>query len=226
MRTPKPPRPATDWCCNRTYPPMKPLEIESLTPTSRRAAWGWLLAVAALVAVLVGLRPRSSAPAVSLDVSLERKELKVRDGRFHVPGSAKPFTGWLLDHYADGSPRCQSAVVDGRLHGESTGWFTNGVVELQEQFQAGLAEGTRTTWHPNGQKRSEGRLHEGRQEGRYQQWDESGRLVAEAEFSDGKPHGLSLAWHADGSLKAEARMLRGEVEERHFYAPASAASLA
>ena len=198
---------------------MKPPEIESLTPTSRRPAWGWLLAVAALIAVLVSLRPRSSAPAVSLDVSLERKELEVRDGRFHAPGAAMPFTGWVLDYYTDGSPRCQSAVVDGSLHGESTGWFTNGVVELQEQFQAGLAEGTRTTWHPNGHKRSEGWLHEGRQEGRYQQWDESGRLVAEAEFSDGKPHGLSLAWHADGSIKAEARMHRGEVEERHFYAP-------
>lgn len=204
---------------------MKPPGIESSLPLPRRPVWRGgrylvlVVAVFALFAVWVIRRSPDATLAFSSDVAMERKGLELRDGRFHVPGSAKPFTGWLLDHYADGSPRCQSAVVDGSLHGESTGWFTNGVVELQEQFQAGLAEGTRTTWHPNGQKRSEGRLHEGRQEGRYQQWDESGRLVAEAEFSDGKPHGLSLAWHADGSLKAEARMHRGEVEERHFYAP-------
>jgi antitoxin component YwqK of YwqJK toxin-antitoxin module len=198
---------------------MKPTETESFTPALRRPAWGWLLALAALIALLVSLRHRSSAPAVSLDASVERKELEIRDGRFHAPGASMPFTGWVLDYYTDGSARLQSAVVDGRLHGESTGWFTNGAVELQEQFQSGLAHGTRTTWHPNGQKRSEGQLREGRQEGRYQQWDDSGRLVAEAEFSDGKPHGLSLAWHADGSLKAEARMQHGEVQERHFYAP-------
>lgn len=199
--------------------PMKPPETESCTPTSRRPPWSWLLALAALIAVLVSLRPQAPAPAVSLDASVERKELEVRDGLFHAPGAATPFTGWVLDYYAVGSPRLRSAVVEGRLHGESTGWFTDGAVELQEQFQAGLAHGTRTTWHPNGQKRSEGQLREGLQLGQYQQWDESGRLVAEAEFTDGQPHGLSLAWHADRSLKAEAWMQHGEVQIRHFYAP-------
>jgi hypothetical protein len=198
---------------------MKPPETESLTHASWRPAWRWLLALAVLIAVLVSLRPQFPAPVVSSDASVERKQLEVRDGRFHVPGAATPFTGQVLDYYTDGSPRLRSAVVEGLLHGESTGWFTDGAVELQEQFQAGFAEGTRTTWHPNGQKRSEGQLREGRQQGRYQQWDESGRLTAEAEFTDGKPHGLSLAWYADGSLKAEAWMRRGEVQERHFYAP-------
>lgn len=202
---------------------MKPSESESSRRRARRPVWyGGLflvIATATWIAVSIARRAPETPLPFSSDVVMERKGLELRDGQFHVPGAATSYTGWLLDHYADGSPRVQSAVVNGRLHGESIGWFTNGAVELREGFQAGLAEGLRTTWHPNGEKRSQGQLREGRQEGLYQQWDESGHLMAEAEFSAGKPHGLSLAWYADGSLKAEARMVQGEVEERHFYAP-------
>ena len=176
-----------------------------------------VLGLAGVVVAIYSQRPGTTVPAMSPEVELARKDLEVRDGRFFAPGSAIPFTGWMLDQYQDGSPRLRSAVSEGRLHGESIGWFTNGVVELREEFVAVQPHGRRTTWHPNGQQRAEGRLQEGRQQGRYRQWDEAGHLIAEAQFVDGKPHGLSLAWHADGSLKAEALMHHGEIQSRHFY---------
>jgi hypothetical protein len=157
----------------------------------------------------------SQSPAPS---SAARLQLELRDGQFHRPGSDVPFTGWVTDYFKDGTVKLRSAVVDGRLHGESEGWFTNRVLELREYFQRGHPHGTRTTWHANGQKRSEGELVAGEQQGLYRQWHEDGSLAVVAEFKDGKPHGLSVAWHPSGFLKTEALMKQGEVQSRHTYA--------
>lgn len=176
-----------------------------------------LLALATIVTLATFLLPRKEPSSTSTLVTLERSQLETRDGRAHRLGEPAPFTGLVTDHLKDGTLVLQSVMVDGQLHGESTGWFTNGVRELREEFRLGLPHGTRTTWHPNGLKKSEGRLVAGKQHGIYRQWDETGTLTAEAEFEDGKPHGISRAWHPDGSLKAEVLMRHGEVETRHVY---------
>lgn len=154
-------------------------------------------------------------------VSIDRPLLELRDGLWHLPGQSQPFTGYVLDHDQAGHLRLRSAMAKGRLHGESIGWDTNGIPELQETFREGIPEGTRTTWHSNGRKRSEGFRVNGQQHGVFRQWDETGALVAEAEFADGKPHGISRAWHPDGSIKVEALMHHGEVQVRNVYAPGS-----
>lgn len=154
----------------------------------------------------------TSAPS-----SVARFRLENKAGQFFRPGSIVPFTGWLTEHAPDGAMRLKTAVLDGRLHGLSEGWATNGTLELRESFHRGLPHGLRMTWHANGQKRSEGRVIFGQQQGVYRQWTETGALAAEADFKNGKPHGLSRAWHPSGCLKAEALMNHGEVVTRHFY---------
>ena len=152
-------------------------------------------------------------------VSVERPSLELRDGVWYLPNQAQPFSGYVLDHDSAGRLRVRSAVFNGRLHGDSIGWDTNGVPELQETFREGIPEGTRITWYPSGRKRSEGSLVNGQQQGIFRQWDETGSLSVEAEFVDGKPHGMSRAWHPDGSIKVEALMHGGLVQVRHVYAP-------
>jgi hypothetical protein len=180
-----------------------------------------LLALALMAGVMIQLSSRrlpDAGPQVSAPASVARLQLELRDGQFNRPGSDVPFTGWVTDHFKDGTVKLRSAVVDGRLHGESEGWFTNRVLEVREYFQRGLPHGTRMTWHANGQKRSEGELVAGEQQGLYRQWHEDGSLAVEAGFKDGQPHGLSVAWHPSGFLKAEAQMKQGEILSRHTYA--------
>ena len=183
-----------------------------------RLVWWALASVTALALGIAFLRPRSRPPETKL-ASVERSQLEVREELFFLPGTSHPFTGMITDSLPDGTVRLRSTVVGGRLHGESLGWFTNGVLELQEEFQQGAAHGLRTTWYPNGQMRSQGRLVAGKQDGMYHQWNEQGVLTTEASFEAGQPHGLSRAWHPDGSLKAEVRMNQGQVQERHVYPP-------
>jgi hypothetical protein len=172
-----------------------------------------------LVALAIGfawtwIRDRQRQAVVSVD----RASLEVRDGVWYVPNQTQPFCGYVLDHDTAGRLRVRSAVFNGRLHGDSVGWDTNGVPELQETFREGIPEGTRITWYPSGRKRSEGSLVNGLQQGTFRQWDEAGGLSIEAQFVDGKPHGMSRSWHPDGSIKVEALMHRGTIQVRHDYA--------
>lgn len=177
-----------------------------------------MLAVAAAILVQQSRKHLEEAEAlVPGTISINREQLRIRSGQFYSPDSTTPFTGWMLDHYPGGELSLRSAVINGRLHGLSEGWFTNGVRQLREAFHSGIPEGPRTTWHPNGRKRSEGTLRAGLQQGTYRQWDEQGQQIVAAEFLDGKAHGISLAWHASGFLKAEALMNHGEIEVRRAY---------
>lgn len=189
-------------------------------PTSRTRPVLWLLALAAGAVVVTQVSTQKLEEAVatqSAPAVVARFRLEQREGRYFRPGTDAAFTGWVTDHFVGGQLKLRSAVVEGRLHGESVGWFTNGVTELREYFQRGLPHGPRLTWHENGKPRSEGRLVAGQQHGVYRLWHENGRLAAAAEFAAGKPHGLSRAWYPDGSLKAEALMHHGEVQARHVY---------
>ncbi|NBV22483.1 MAG: toxin-antitoxin system YwqK family antitoxin [Proteobacteria bacterium] len=180
---------------------------------------GWLmLAVVATIVAQSSTQQLEQAEATEPGyASVARFRLAHREGKWYRPGGTVPFTGWVTDHFVGGPVKLRSAMVDGRLHGESTSWFANGVVELREHFQRGLPDGVRATFYANGQPRSVGRLAAGRQQGIYRQWHENGKLAVEAEFSEGKPHGLSRAWYPNGSLKAEALMSHGEVQARHAY---------
>lgn len=143
--------------------------------------------------------------------------LAKRDGKLFAEGSSAPYRGFMIDRYEDGALKSRSAVSNGQLHGVSEGYFTNGQVQVREEFVAGVQEGMRTTWHANGRKRSEGQVVAGLNEGVYRLWHEDGTLEAEAEFRQGKPHGRSVAWYPSGWLKAEAMMEMGNVKERHTY---------
>ncbi len=188
------------------------------TARKRRLAGFFVLTVLAAVLTHNSTRDLEEAQAKKPEpVSIARLRLVDREGRFYRLGAQIPFTGWMTDRFPTGALKLRSAVSDGRLQGESVGWFINGVREVCEHFRRGLPYGTRTTWHMNGQKRSEGLLVAGQQQGTYRQWHENGTLAAEAEFEAGKPNGLSRAWYPSGCLQAEALMKHGETQIRHVY---------
>ena len=188
------------------------------TPHQWRLAGILALAFGAAILANVSLRTLTKAETSSADqVEVPRSCVENRAGKLFRHGATVAFTGWVVDFHADGALKLRSFVKDGRLDGDSEGWFANGSPEVREHFQRGLPHGLRTTWHENGRMRSEGQLVAGQQHGVYRQWHENGELAAEAEFFDGKPHGLSRAWYPSGCLKAEALMNHGEVQTRQVY---------
>jgi antitoxin component YwqK of YwqJK toxin-antitoxin module len=191
------------------------------------AAAGACLAGLVLVAVWYHHRPTPSTPgasAVTPDASqsvvpteLSRTNLVLESGRLRLPGTSTPFTGFMLEHYPDGTLRSRSAVSNGLLHGLSHGYHTNGQVQVTEHFREGVSHGLRTKWYLSGAKQSEASIADGQLQGAFQRWHENGQLAEQAEFSAGQPTGVSMAYFPSGYLKARVTLHAGDVAERHSW---------
>lgn len=107
--------------------------------------------------------------------------------------------------------KSRSSVSNGLLQGLSQGWHTNGLLQVEETYVAGISHGLRSKWHPDGRLQSEAPVVGGRVHGFFQRWDEQGALVEEIEMRDDQPEGISRAYHPDGSVRIEVRMKAGRV---------------
>jgi antitoxin component YwqK of YwqJK toxin-antitoxin module len=176
----------------------------------------------AFVGLLAGLAvwlPARLVPAAGPvePQQLPRRFAILKDGRLHRTGASQPFTGVLLERYGDGRLQSRSQVLDGRLHGPSEGWHTNGVLQVREHFVAGLSHGCREKWHANGQLQSRASIEQGELHGLFQRWDEQGCLMETQFMKAGVPHGEAVAYHPSGFVKATARFEDGRIVDRNAY---------
>lgn len=178
---------------------------------------GLIIAIAAVALLALILVPRvmrrSASPAQAAPSELTRQE-----GRLFLLGKDRPFTGLLVESYPDGSIRSRSALVEGLLHGVSEGYYTNGQLEVQEEFRHGVAHGIRTKYHPNGNIKSQGAILDGQIDGIYRCWNDHGFLESEVEMRRGQVHGLSRAYYPSGCLRTLARLEDGQILEQQSWA--------
>jgi antitoxin component YwqK of YwqJK toxin-antitoxin module len=175
---------------------------------------GLLAGVALLVVGLMFLkRPSDPVPATERTIA----ELERRDGALFEKGAPERFTGWMVEHQADGGLKSRSWIAQGVLNGVSEGWYTNGVLQIREHFVEGASQGLVTRWRPDGTKVSEGTAERGKLEGVFRRWHPNGQLAEEVTLQTGEPHGLGRAWFPSGSLKSEVEMDHGKVLSQRFW---------
>jgi antitoxin component YwqK of YwqJK toxin-antitoxin module len=179
------------------------------------------VAVLALTAAWFILRKPASVPSAETPAAtlpeLPRSSMVLSNGRLWEHGRDVPFTGFMVEHYADGTLRSRSAVSNGVLHGLSLGWFTNGQLQISEEFHEGVSHGVRTRWYADGAPQSEAHIVAGKLHGTFRRWHPDGHLAEQSEFVEGQPDGISFAFHPGGSLKARVRMESGRVIEQQFW---------
>jgi hypothetical protein len=175
------------------------------------------LVIALALFAAVWIVRRGSHRANPQPLELLRAELLLQNGRLHRLGASNTFSGLIIERYPDGALQSRTAVVEGLVHGVSEGWFTNGLLQVREQFTRGVSHGLRTKWYPSGKKLSDVHIVDGRIEGTFRKWHENGVLAERIEFINGQPAGVSLAWFQSGYLKARARLEAGKVLEQQFW---------
>ena len=148
---------------------------------------------------------------------VSRESLVLKDERLYLTNAPTPFTGIVLERYPDGVVRSRSGVKEGKLQGESRGWYPNGQLQVLEHFEAGVSHGVRTKWHENGERQSEAQIVRGVIEGVFRRWHPEGGLAEEIPMKAGQPDGLAKSFNPDGSPKAEAVLNAGQVVTQRFF---------
>ena len=175
-----------------------------------------LLLSAGALLLLRHVSPGRIGTAAALP-EVARTNLMLVEGRLRQTGSTTPFTGLMVEHYADGTLRSRSTISNGLLHGLSQGWHTNAQLQVSEHFQQGISHGLRTKWYPGGAKQSEATIVDGKLNGPFRQWHENGALSQQAEFAEDQPKGVSLAYFPSRYLKARVVMQDGQPIEQEFW---------
>ena len=156
------------------------------------------------------------APTVP-PLEIDRTGLTNQNGQLFVFGQTNAFTGVMTESYPDGSPKSRSDIADGRLHGKSEGFYTDGQRQIEEHFVLGMSEGIRTRWSTNGVKQSEGQIVQGEFHGDYRKWHANGQVAEFIHFEEGEPHGTAKSWHPSGFLKSRVEMDRGETVKQETW---------
>ena len=190
-------------------------------PPKAKFALGVLALGLALAGVTVlGLIRRSSVPNETAPAALVREaartNLVLREGQLWSR-EQEPFSGWMVEYFADGTARSRSAVANGLLHGLSRGYYTNAQLQVTEYFVAGVSEGVRTKWYPNGIRQSEAPIAGGKLQGTYRKWHENGVLAEEVEFAAGQPEGVAWSYYPSGCRKGRVVLEQGRAVAQQFW---------
>jgi len=126
------------------------------------------------------------------------QNFQTRYGLLYLVTSDDPFTGRILT--IDAGENGEFVYSDeqwknGRKHGKSSKWFTNGVKMYERNYKEGKWHGTVTRWWPNGQK------------------------MYVRGYTNGVRHGKEATWRSDGSplsgdepVPSNVKVLSSDVE--------------
>lgn len=128
--------------------------------------------------------------------------VNVRNGEFDGI-----WTRWASGEWTNGGwTETRAMYRQGRPHGVSTTWSTNGIKLSEWRFPDGKCK----SWYENGKLESVRHFKDGEYHGSFVTWYEDG-TKRENLFRMGQAHGTSRGWHANGNMKWEAKYNMGEL---------------
>ena len=73
-----------------------------------------------------------------------------KSGLWHFDVERVPYTGMVVENFADGSPRAEASFLKGRKDGMERFWYENGILKEESHWFDGLADGIMQTWNEEG----------------------------------------------------------------------------
>ena len=73
-----------------------------------------------------------------------------KSGLWHFDVERVPYTGIVVENFADGSPRAEASFLKGRKDGMERFWYENGILKEESHWFDGLADGIMQTWNEEG----------------------------------------------------------------------------
>ena len=90
---------------------------------------------------------------LSLKIKTVNGSRMVKDkktGLWHYDVERIPYTGMVVEKFADGSPRAEASFLKGRKDGMERFWYENGRLKEESHWFDGMAEGVMKTWNEDG----------------------------------------------------------------------------
>ncbi len=108
------------------------------------------------------------------------------DGTVRLRGKTTPFTGKIIDRFANGQRRALITFKAGLRDGQYTEWFSSGHIKLDATMKGGLPDGQYREYYETGKIKMETTMKVGQMDGLAGFWLEDGRKWMEVLFQAGR----------------------------------------
>ena len=135
-----------------------------------------------------------------LEVSYEHPGVANINGVLHL--DSIPFSGYIVDHYENGSLKTKTPYKHGQEHGMKIAYYEDGSIRCYRNFKHGQKDGIHQGFYAGGAKKFEYRFKNGDNLGTHYDWFENGQLAKLTNFKDGKPFGEQKMWRSDGKIRS------------------------
>ena len=110
----------------------------------------------------------------------------------------KPFSGSIISKYQSDTLKCIASYYQGKRHGVTKTFFTNGKLESERNYKNGIGYGRHFGYWENGNMKFDFIYYYDKREGLQKQWYENGNQYYELSFTDDKENGMQKAWRENG----------------------------
>lgn len=181
---------------------------------------------------------------------LEKSQTVTRNELVYEVNQQEPFSGKIVEKYANGQLKYESEIEDGKRNGKTTEYYENGQIKLVTSFEEGKSSGEYKGYAENGQLLAEGKVttvevpSDNKQEkpkyreqfvGKWTYYFENGQKKAEVSYENGKEDGKTSRFFENGAKDCEGEYKignkvgkwvyyyeKGNIKNEEFYAPDSA----
>lgn len=112
----------------------------------------------------------------------------------------KLFSGYIISKYNDSITKSIGSFYEGKRHGITKSFFSNGKLESERNYKNGIGYGKHYGYWKNGNMKFEFIYHNDKREGLQKQWYENGNQYFELTFLNDKENGMQKAWRENGKL--------------------------
>jgi hypothetical protein len=159
-------------------------------------------------AQLVEAAPAPSVEAERLDREVLAREVsagEIEHARGRVTLDGAPYSGFVVEHHADGSLASRALYVDGLAEGWHEAWHPGrpgspAQLRHRKYYEAGKREGEHLGWRANGELEFRRHYLADLSHGKQEFFQIGNRLVEEKHFEYGHEEGRQRGWNADGEL--------------------------
>lgn len=135
--------------------------------------------------------------------TISSQELVEIDGNFLTANNEKA-GGSYETFYNDGSVKAQYNFVEGKEHGPTTIFHSNGTTKEIGTYNYGTKVGEWKSWDEKGNVTGVVSFNQkGERDGIWEVWDEKGTKRAHMEYANGKRDGKWKTWTESGNLEEE-----------------------
>ncbi|MEL6250450.1 MAG: hypothetical protein AAFR87_00460 [Bacteroidota bacterium] len=112
----------------------------------------------------------------------------------------KPYSGYAIAHFSDGSIESRLGYWEGKKEGYAQKWHINGQVRYEAFYIANRLEGKARAWTSKGVLVKEANYVEGYTHGVQKHWYDEGEPFKVMNYNMGLEEGLQSAWRKNGAL--------------------------